>query len=47
MTPAPIPKLPGIKLPTKEYMEGPMAPSAYVAEDGLVGHEWEEWLLVL
>jgi hypothetical protein len=22
-------------------MEGPMAFSAYVAEDGLVGHEWE------
>ena len=23
------------------HMEGPMAFSAYVAEDGLVGHEWE------
>ena len=22
--------------------EGPMASSAYVAEDGLVGHQWEE-----
>jgi hypothetical protein len=24
-----------------------MAPAAYVAEDGLVGHQWEERLLVL
>ena len=24
------------------HMEGPMAPAAYVAEDGLVGHQWEE-----
>jgi len=24
-----------------------MAPVAYVAEDGLVGHQWEEKLLVL
>jgi len=24
-----------------------MAPAAYVAEDGLVGHEWEEKPLVL
>jgi hypothetical protein len=23
-------------------MEGLMAPSAYVAEDGLVGHQWKE-----
>ena len=23
-------------------MDGPMAPAAYVAEDGLVGHQWEE-----
>ena len=23
-------------------MEGPMAPATYVAEDGLVGHQWEE-----
>jgi hypothetical protein len=27
------------------YMEGSMAPG--VAEDGLVGHQWEEGLLVL
>ena len=24
------------------HMEGPMAPAAYVAEDGLVGYQWEE-----
>ena len=24
-----------------------MAPALYVAEDGLVGHKWEEWPLVL
>ena len=29
------------------HMEGPMAPAAYVAEDGLVGHQWEEWPLGL
>jgi hypothetical protein len=23
-------------------MEGPIAPATYVAEDGLVGHQWEE-----
>jgi len=28
-------------------MEEPMAPAAYVAEDGLVGHQWEERSLVL
>ena len=28
------------------HMEGPMA-LAYVAEDGLVGHQWEEWPLGL
>jgi hypothetical protein len=26
---------------------GPMAPAAYVSEDGLVGHQWEERPLVL
>jgi hypothetical protein len=30
------PELPGTEPPTKENMEGPMAPAAYVAEDGLV-----------
>jgi hypothetical protein len=29
------------------HMEGPMAPAAYVAEDGLVGHQWEEKPLVI
>jgi hypothetical protein len=24
------------------HMDGPMALAAYVAEDGLVGHQWEE-----
>jgi hypothetical protein len=24
------------------HMEGPMAPAIYVAEDSLVGHQWEE-----
>ena len=28
-------------------MEGPMAPGMYVAEDGLVGHQWEERSLVI
>ena len=33
--------------PTKVHMEGPMAPAPYTAEDGLVGHQWEEGPLVL
>jgi hypothetical protein len=32
-------ELPGTVPPTKEYT---LAPAAYVAEDGLVGHKWEE-----
>jgi hypothetical protein len=41
--------LPRTKPPTKEYihMEGHMAPAAYVAEDGIVRHQWEERPLVL
>ena len=31
----------------KLHMEGPMAPATYVAEGGLVGHQWEERPLVL
>ena len=31
----------GLDHQPKIHMEGPMA-SAYVAEDGLVGHQWEE-----
>jgi hypothetical protein len=30
-----------------EYADGPMAPAAYVAKDGLEGHQWEERPLVL
>jgi hypothetical protein len=42
------PELPGTKPPNKENsLEGPMTPAAYVAEDGLVGHQWEERPLVL
>ena len=43
------PEFPGAKPPTKEYihMEGPMAPAAYVAEDDLVWHQWEERPFVL
>jgi hypothetical protein len=42
------PELPGTKPPTKEYTQrGPMAPATYVAEDGLVGYQWEERPLVL
>jgi hypothetical protein len=29
------------------HMEGPMAPAPYVAEDGLISHQWEEKPLVL
>jgi hypothetical protein len=29
------------------HMEGPMAPVTYVAEDGLVGHQWQEQALDL
>ena len=29
------------------HMEGPMAPVGYVAEDSIVGHQWEERPLVL
>ena len=38
------PELPGTKPPTKEYT---WLPAAYVAEDGLVRHQWEERPLVL
>jgi hypothetical protein len=29
------------------YLEGPMVPATYIAEDGLVGHQWEDSSLVL
>jgi hypothetical protein len=35
------PELQGTGPPTRVHMEGPMAPATYVAEDGLVGHQWE------
>ena len=38
------PELPGTGLPTRVYMEEPMAPAAYVEEDG---HQWEEQSLGL
>jgi hypothetical protein len=31
----------------RERRRGPMALAVYVAEDGLVGHQGEEWPLVL
>jgi hypothetical protein len=39
-------ELPRTKPPTKE-LEGPMAPAGYVAEDGLVWHQWEKGPFVL
>jgi hypothetical protein len=41
------PELPGTKPPTRVHMEGPMAIAAYVAEEALIGHQWEERPLVL
>jgi hypothetical protein len=41
------PELLGTKPPTRGYMERPMAPATYVAEDGIVGHQWEERPFVL
>ena len=35
------------KIKGRIHMEGPKAPVAYVAEDGLVGYQWEGRLLVL
>jgi hypothetical protein len=40
------PELPGTMPPTK-HMEGSMTSSAYVAENGLVGHQWKKRPLVL
>jgi len=42
------PELPGTKAPFQQrvHMDRPMAPVAYVVEDGLVGHKWEEKPLV-
>jgi len=41
------PELPETKPLPKEYMNRPMAPGACVAEDGFVGHQWEEKPLIL
>jgi hypothetical protein len=42
------PELKGTKSPTKEYIRrDPWLQLRYVAEDGLVGHQWEERPLVL
>jgi hypothetical protein len=41
------PELPETGPLTRVHKEGPMAPASYVAEDGLVGHQWEEWTLGL
>ena len=42
------PELPGTKPSIKEYTWwGFVALSGYVAENDLVGHQWEESLLVL
>jgi hypothetical protein len=37
----------GLNHQPRVHMGGPMAPATYVAEDTLVGHQWEERPLVL
>ena len=34
------PELPGTKLPIKSTYGGTETPAAYIAEDGLVGQQW-------
>ena len=46
-TPSLPPELPGSKHQPKVHIEGLIAPSAYVAEDGLIWHQWEEKPLIL
>jgi hypothetical protein len=41
------PQSQGLSHQPRAYMEGLMAPAAYVAEDGLIRHKWKERLLVL
>jgi len=41
------PELPGTKTPAKESTWGDPWLQPYVAEDGLVGHQWEKKPLVL
>jgi hypothetical protein len=45
--PPPTPQLPGTKPSTRVHMGEPMSLGAYVAEDVLVGHQWQERPLVL
>ena len=41
--PPPPPRAPGdCYINYRVHMEGPMFQAAYVAEDSLVGHQWEE-----
>jgi hypothetical protein len=37
----------GINHQQRVHLDGPMAPTAYVAEEGLVKHQWKERLLVI
>jgi hypothetical protein len=37
----------GLNHQPKRTMEGPIAPTAYVAKDGLIWHQWEMRLLIL
>jgi hypothetical protein len=41
------PEFSGTQPLTRIHMERPMAPAAFVAEDGLIGHQREERLLAL
>jgi hypothetical protein len=43
----PTPPPPRASFNQRIHMEQPMTPAAYVAEDDFVGHQWEEWPLVL
>jgi hypothetical protein len=38
----PLPSSLGLTTNQRVHMEGPMAPASYVAEDGLVGHRWDQ-----
>ena len=41
--PSRLPGAPGVWTTNQRvHMEGPMAPATYVAEDVLVGHQWDE-----
>jgi hypothetical protein len=36
-----------MKIMKRVHMEQPIAPATYVAEDSLIGHQWEKRPLVL